>query len=111
LNRNSRWRPPVFKTIATDDIGIQELWQGINNHLEYLKESGELEQRRRGSAKKEIFDLIQEKWKEIIYNSVSNGVLDEMVNKIVKRDEDPYTIVKKLSDILISSYTPGGINK
>ena len=111
LNQNGKWRPPVLKTIATDDIGIQELWQGINNHLEYLKESGELEQRRRESAKKEIFDLIQEKWKEILSNSISNGVLDEMVTKIVKRDEDPYTAVRKLSDILIRSYTQGGINK
>jgi len=111
LNQNGKWRPPVLKTIATDDIGIQELWQGINNHLEYLKESGELEQRRRESAKKEIFDLIQEKWKEIFSNSISNGVLDEIVTKIVKRDEDPYTAVRKLSDILIRSYTQGGINK
>jgi len=111
LNQNGKWRPPVLKTIATDDIGIQELWQGINNHLEYLKESGELEQRRRESAKKEIFDLIQEKWKEILSNSISNGVLDEIVTKIVKRDEDPYNAVRKLSDILIRSYTQGGINK
>jgi len=111
LNQNGKWRPPVLKTIATDDIGIQELWQGIDNHLEYLKESGELEQRHRESAKKEIFDLIQEKWKEILSNSISNGVLDEMVTKIVKRDEDPYTAVRKLSDILIRSYTQGGINK
>jgi len=110
LNQNGKWRPPVLKTIATDNIGIQKLWQGINNHLEYLKESGELEQRRRESAKKEIFDLIQEKWKGILSNSISNGVLDEIVTKIVKRDEDPYTAVRKLSKILIYSYTQGGMN-
>jgi len=110
LNQNGKWRPPVLKTIATDDIGIQELWQGINNHLEYLKESGELEQRRRESAKKEIFDLIQEKWKEILSNSISNGLLDEIVIKVVRRDEDPYTAVRKLSEMLIHSYTQGGMN-
>jgi len=111
LNQNGRWRPPVLKTIATNGIGIQELWQEINHHIEYLKESGELEQRRRESVKKEIFDLIQEKWKEILSNSISNGFLDEIVTKVVKRDEDPYTAVKKLSDILIHSYTQGGMNK
>jgi len=110
LNQNGKWRPPVLKTIATDDIGIQELWQGINNHLEYLKESGELEQRRRESAKKEIFDLIQEKWKEILSNSISNGILDEIVIKVVRRDKDPYTAVRKLSEMLIHSYTQGGMN-
>ena len=111
LNQNGRWRPPVLKTIATNGIGIQELWQEINHHIECIKESGELEKRRRESVKKEIFDLIQEKWKEILSNSISNGFLDEIVTKVVKRDEDPYTAVKKLSDILVHSYTQGGMNK
>jgi len=110
LNQNSKRRPPVLKTIATNDVGIQELWQEINQHIEYLKESGELEQRRRESTKKEIFDLIQEKWKEILANSISNGLLDEIVTKVVRRDEDPYTAVRKLSEILIHSYTQGGMN-
>jgi len=110
LNQNGKRRPPVLKTIATNDVGIQELWQEINQHIEYLKESGELEQRRRESTKKEIFDLIQEKWKEILANSISNGLLDEIVTKVVRRDEDPYTAVRKLSEILIHSYTQGGMN-
>ncbi|MCK4240508.1 MAG: methylmalonyl Co-A mutase-associated GTPase MeaB, partial [Candidatus Atribacteria bacterium] len=108
LNQNGKWRPPVLKTVATNNVGIRELWQEINHHIKYLKETGELEQRRRESAKKEIFDLIQEKWKEILSNSISNGLLDEIVTKVVKRDEDPYTAVRKLSDILIHSYTQGG---
>ncbi|GAI23943.1 unnamed protein product, partial [marine sediment metagenome] len=111
LNQNSRWRPPVLKTVATDNVGIQKLSEEIDRHIKHLKETGELEQRRRESAKKEIFDLIQEKWKEILYNSISNGLLDEIVTKVVKRDEDPYTAVRKLSDILIHSYTQGGMNK
>ncbi len=111
LNQNSRWRPPVLKTVATDNVGIQKLSEEIDRHIKHLKETGELEQRRRESAKKEIFDLIQEKWKEILSNSISNGLLDEIVTKVVKRDEDPYTAVRKLSDILIHSYTQGGMNK
>ena len=111
LNQNGKWRPPVLKTVATNNVGIRELWQEINHHIKYLKETGELEQRRRESAKKEIFDLIQEKWKEILSNSISNGLLDEIATKVVKRDEDPYTAVRKLSDILIHSYTQGGANK
>jgi len=111
FNPKSKWRPPVLKTIAIDNIGIQELLQEINNHLKYLNESGELEQRRQESAKKEIFDLIQEKWKEILSSSINNGFLNKIAAKIVKREEDPYTAVKKLSNILIHSYTQGGRNK
>jgi LAO/AO transport system kinase len=111
FNLKNRWRPPVLKTIAIDNIGIQELLQEINNHIKYLNESGELEQRRQESAKKEIFDLIQEKWKEILSSSINNGFLNKIAARIVKREEDPYTAVKTLSNILIHSYTQGGMNK
>lgn len=109
LNQNSRWRPQVLKTIATENIGIQKLSEEIDRHIKYLKESRELEQRRLESAKKEIFDLIQEQWKEILSTFIDNGFLNKIVTKIVKREEDPYTAVEKLSSILMHSYKQGGV--
>ncbi len=109
LNQNSRWCPPVLKTVATDNVGIQKLLEEIDRHITHLKESGELEQRRRESAKKEIFDLIQEQWKDILSTFIDNGFLNKIVTKIVKREEDPYTAVDKLSNILAYSYTRGGV--
>jgi len=109
LNQNSRWRPPVLKTIATDNVGIKKLLEEIDRHIKYLKESEELEQRRRESAKKEIFDLIQEQWKEILSTFINNGFLNKIVTKIVKREEDPYTAVEKLSNVLVHSYAQGGV--
>ena len=108
LNQNKRWHPPVLKTIATDNVGIKKLLEEIDRHIKYLKESGELEQRRRESAKKEIFDLIQEQWKEILSTFIDNGFLNKIATKIVKREEDPYTAVEKLSSILVHSYARGG---
>jgi len=109
LNRDRRWRPPVLKTIAKDNVGMKKLLEEINRHFQSLKESGELEQRRRESAKKEIFDLIQEQWKEILSTFIDNGFLNKLVTKIVKREEDPYTAVEKLSSIVMHSYAKGGI--
>jgi len=111
LNQNKRWHPPVLKTIATDNVGIKKLLEEIDRHIKYLKESGELEQRRRESAKKEIFDLIQEQWKEILSTFIDNGFLNKIATKIVKREEDPYTAVEKLSSILVHSYAQGGAKK
>ena len=109
LNQNSGWRPPVLKTIATDNVGIEKLLEEIDRHIKHLKESRELEQRRRESAKKEIFDLIQEQWKEILLTFIDDGFLNKIATEIVKRKEDPYTAVEKLSNILIHSYTQGGV--
>jgi len=109
LNLDSKWRPSILKTIATDNIGIKKLLEEIVRHIEYLKESGALEQRRLESAKKEIFDLIHEQWKEILSTLIDNGFLNKIATKIVKREEDPYTAVEKLSNILVHSYTQGGV--
>ncbi len=109
LNQNSRWRPPVLKTIAIDNVGIKKLLEEIDRHIKYLKESGELEQRRRESVKKEIFELIREQWKEILSTFIDNGFLDKIVTKILKKEEDPYNAVEKLSNMLIHSYTQGGV--
>jgi len=109
LNQNRGWRPPVLKTIAKDNLGMKKLLEEINRHIKFLKESGELEQRRRESAKKELFDLIQKQWKEMLSTFIDSGFLDKIVTKIVKREEDPYSAVEKLSSILVNSYTQGGI--
>jgi LAO/AO transport system kinase len=88
LNQNKRWRPPVLKTIATDNVGIQKLLEEIDRHIKHLKESGELEQRRRESAKKEIFDLIQEQWKEILSTFIDNGFLNKIAVKSIKETSE-----------------------
>jgi len=89
LKQDTKWRPPVLKTIATSNFGISELEREINHHLKYLKESGELGKRRRERTKKEILDLIQEKWKERWANYLTDGFLDKIVTKVVERREDP----------------------
>jgi LAO/AO transport system kinase len=104
LNHQGEWHPPVLKTVATDNIGISELWQKINAHLKYLKESGEFKKRRQVSAKKEIFDLIEAEWKDMLSASINNKILDEITIKIAKRETDPYVSVKKILDLLIHSY-------
>jgi LAO/AO transport system kinase len=40
---------------------------------------------------------------------IDNGFLNKIVTKIIKREEDPYTAVEKLSNILVQSYTQGGV--
>lgn len=104
LNYYGKWLPPVLKTIATDNIGISELWKKITLHLKYLKESGEFKKRRQENAKKEILELIQEEWKEMLSDSINKEYLNEMMIKIEKREIDPYSSTKKILELLINSY-------
>jgi len=104
LNHFGEWRPPVIKTIAIDNTGIEDLLHNINLHLKYLKDSGQFKKRRHKNIKKEILGLIQEEWKNLLTDSINKKYLNELTVKIEKREIDPYTSVKKILDLLINSY-------
>lgn len=104
LNHFGDWRPPVIKTIAINNTGIEELLHNINLHLKYLKDSGQFKKRRHKNIKKEILGLIQEEWKNLLTDSINKKYLNELTVKIEKREIDPYTSVKKILDLLINSY-------
>jgi len=104
LNHAGEWHPPVLKTIALDNTGIEDLLDNINLHLKYLKDSGQFKKRRHKNIKKEILSLIHEEWKNLLTESVDKSYLNEIAIKIEKRELDPYTSVKKILDILINSY-------
>ncbi len=104
LNHFGEWHPPVIKTVAINNTGIEELLHNINLHLKYLKDSGQFKKRRQKNIKKEILSLIQEEWKNLLTDSINKKYLNELTVKIEKREIDPYTSVKKILDLLINSY-------
>jgi len=104
INHFGEWHPPVIKTVAINNTGIEELLHNINLHLKYLKDSGQFKKRRQKNIKKEILSLIQEEWKNLLTDSINKKYLNELTVKIEKREIDPYTSVKKILDLLINSY-------
>src|SRR5256885_8326527 len=47
---HSRWKPPIVRTSAQDESGIEELMRSIDAHAEWARTSGELEARRAGAG-------------------------------------------------------------
>jgi LAO/AO transport system kinase len=52
------WVPELVATRARDGIGIDELWAAIDRHAEYLRESGELEAKRRSAFAHRVRALV-----------------------------------------------------
>ena len=40
------WRPPILETVATDNRGIDELWDAVLTHRAFLETDGRLDRRR-----------------------------------------------------------------
>jgi LAO/AO transport system kinase len=60
-HRTANWKPQVQLISALTGAGIRELWQQIERHFQFLKESGELEERRKWQRQRWMWSLIEER--------------------------------------------------
>lgn len=90
------WNVPVLETIAYEGGGIDTLTEAIQNHLAYLRESGEWETKERNRSRQEIGQLLQNRFMAQFQNTISQQKQEEIVEAVVKRKLDPYTAVSKI---------------
>ena len=93
---NEKWRPPVVKTTAIMGEGIAELLDKIDSHREYL-EAGAMDTRRRQRVETEVVEAIKEKVAgSIVTDLKKKGELDKLVQKILEKETDPYSVADML---------------
>jgi len=90
------WRPPVCKTIAVRGDGVPALVEEIEAHSAFLRESGLLSQRERERVTTEFEYLLHEQLMRQFVSRVSPERWDELIERIVRREVDPYTAAEKL---------------
>ncbi|WP_196593951.1 methylmalonyl Co-A mutase-associated GTPase MeaB [Pectinatus sottacetonis] len=96
------WRPPIQKVVANQGEGINELVELIDKHYSYIKENGIMIKRRHERAKTELLELLRSSiGGYITKNIVKTGRLDNYLNDIELRKNDPYTVVHELMDELL----------
>jgi len=93
------WRPPILKTITIEEKGLPELWETILRHWEYSKTSGIQRENERKKIRREVMDLLEEKIQlQLEAKLSSTGKVKEMVEEILARNTDPYSVANQLLD-------------
>ena len=91
------WTPPVNRSIAVEDIGVEELWQAIQSHRKFLEESGNLQEKRRERTAQDTLRMIHNELFRIVREQLQqNGRLDRAVEEIMNRKRDPYTLMHQI---------------
>ena len=106
--QKEKWKTPILKTIGTDNIGFEQLWNEIKRCMDHLKTTGEMKKRRKNRVRKEIFDLFQESWREKFFELIGEERLECKVEKVLNQEDDPYHAVKELSAIFKKYLLQGG---
>ncbi len=90
----SGWTPPVVETVANTGEGVDAFVAAVQDHLDYLDDSGLREERLRSRHRATIRRLLREDANELVADELAaRGGVDEAVDRVVAGETDPYSVV------------------
>ncbi|RZP41087.1 MAG: methylmalonyl Co-A mutase-associated GTPase MeaB [Acidimicrobiales bacterium] len=93
------WEPPIVMTVATDQIGADELWRTVGEHRSYLEESGELQARRSLRVQAELTEIVSQSLEQRVITTMESPETAELKEKLARGEIDPYAAAARLIDL------------
>ena len=103
LGSTSRdWVPPIIKTVATEDQGVDTLIQKIIEHRGFLNESGKLGLRRKERIRTEITKMVEHEIFRYLdgLTTKNKEIFDQHLEEIADKKRDPYLLGKQAMQII-----------
>jgi len=96
--RPDGWTPPIIKTIATDNSGIDALGAALANYEGFIHSRlVQSDERRANIAEHRIIELLRDSLLRVaLKKAASEGDLREMAIAVADRRRDPYTVVEEI---------------
>jgi LAO/AO transport system kinase len=92
------WRIPVLKTAAIKDQGIPQVVDAMEQHRDYLVESGMLANRAQRQVRSEVEALVLQAVVNTLKAKTTEEEWNALVEDITKRERDPYTVAGELEE-------------
>jgi LAO/AO transport system kinase len=97
LDTERDWRPPIVLTDALKEEGVEELWDKIAEHRDYLESNGLLDERRRKNLAGEVFAVASARAKAHLERAVADDPeLRRLLDEVQRRELDPLTAVREI---------------
>jgi len=91
------WEVPVLTTEAINNVGIDELYEGIKNHRKALEEAGQLDIRRKAQRRAEFLQVVERSVRERILALIKkNEQLTVSLERVEQGEIDPYSATDDL---------------
>ncbi len=95
-HRPDFWNPPIVKTIATENKGIEDLAAAIESYYDFQK-TGENLERRKAIARWRLLELLQEKLlAEVLSRNGAGEKLERLAREIAEKRSNPYAAVEEI---------------
>ena len=90
------WSPPILKTVASRNEGVDEVVTAIEDRLTWMKGNGVLVDRRRSRARDEIEAIAMTALRARFADLHGDARLDVLAAKVADGDTDPYAAADEL---------------
>nr|MDQ3382442.1 methylmalonyl Co-A mutase-associated GTPase MeaB [Actinomycetota bacterium] len=94
------WRPPVLKTVADRGVGVGEVMEGLDKHLAWMRDTGELDRRRLRRATKEVEAIALARLRERMGGLRSGQGVGALAQEVVDGTLDPYAAADRVVSAL-----------
>lgn len=100
--RPDGWKPPIIKTVATDNNGIESLAEAIMSYADYgASRSEQTANRRANVAEHRIIELLRDRLVKVALNSrIGRDEFRAMAESVASRRRDPYSVVDEIIEKL-----------
>ena len=91
------WQPPVIRTVATENQGIEELAAAVKRFEKHFEVSGERKRKHLEHWKKRLVELLESRLLErALGGPQGEARLAELAGEVAERKKDPFTAVNEI---------------
>jgi len=97
-HRPDMWNPPIVRTVATENKGIEDLSAAIESYAGYHTADDEaVRTRKKAIARWRLLELLQEELlRRVLEKNGTNDEIDRLAGRMAEKSVDPYTAVETL---------------
>jgi LAO/AO transport system kinase len=93
------WLPPVVRTVAIEDKGIEEVIQAIDGHRTFLNQDGRLSSLERQHIEIELHDRLRDALIARLLRTLPAASLESIIKQVQQRTLDPEAAVEQLLEM------------
>lgn len=91
------WRPPVIRTVATENSGVDALATAIDKFRVHFESSGQREKKHQEHWKNRLLGLLESRLLEqVLHGAEGEKKLERLAAEVAQRKKDPFTAVSEL---------------
>ena len=96
FSKIDKLEPPVYNTVATERVGVSELIQGMESHVNLMSDTGHLETRQLDRYRQRVLSLVRQDLENSFWTSEKVDLLNEMTDSIDQINKVPHAMAHEL---------------